>query len=236
VVEIRWFPTSWFQIRFKGKIIYIDPAYLRTYFTRYPKKIEFSRWPDPIDGLPEELEKADLILITHDHKDHAKDVTVSRLMRDDTYVVAPKRCTKKLPMKITVIHPGEEMNLEGIQVVAVDAYNTKEGCSTKKVHHKGQGVGYLVRLEGKTIYHAGDTDFIPEMRTLGDVDIALLPIGGTFTMDVQAAVEAAIAINPGVVIPMHRFKADPQAYKEEVEARSEIEVLPLGIGETYSLE
>jgi len=58
-IIIKWFPNSWFQIKTQSQMLYIDPAYLRTYFTKYPKRIEFSRWPDPIDGLPEELEKAD---------------------------------------------------------------------------------------------------------------------------------------------------------------------------------
>ena len=78
-ISIKWFPPSWFQIKTGNKIMYIDPAYLRTYFTHYPKRIEFSKWPDPIDGLPEELEKADIILLTHHHKDHCKSVTVNRL-------------------------------------------------------------------------------------------------------------------------------------------------------------
>ena len=69
-ITIKWLPPSWFQIRIGKKMIYIDPAYLRTQFTVYPKKIEFSKWPDPIDRLPEELEKGDIILFTHHHKDH----------------------------------------------------------------------------------------------------------------------------------------------------------------------
>ena len=64
-VAIKWFPPSWIQINVQNRIIYIDPAYLKTYYKNYPKRIEFSSWPDPIDGLPEELEKADLILVTH---------------------------------------------------------------------------------------------------------------------------------------------------------------------------
>jgi len=75
LINIKWFPNSWFQIKTKNQIIYIDPAYLSTYFAKYPKRIEFSKWPDPIDGLPEELEKANIILITHNHKDHCKNVT-----------------------------------------------------------------------------------------------------------------------------------------------------------------
>jgi len=98
------------------------------------------------------------------------------------------------------------------------------------------GVGYLIVMEGKTIYNAGDTDFIPEMRELGQVDVALLPIGGTFTMDIGEAVDAAIVINPKVVIPMHRFEADPQRFADEIETRSDIKVMPLDIGEIYCLE
>jgi L-ascorbate metabolism protein UlaG (beta-lactamase superfamily) len=91
-------------------------------------------------------------------------------------------------------------------------------------------------IGGKRIYDAGDTDFIPEMRELGQVDVALLPIGGRFTMDIGEAVEAAMAINPKVVIPMHRFDADPQRFSDEIEARSDIKVMPLDIGEIYCLE
>ena len=76
-IDIKWFPPAWFQIKTSNKIIYIDPAYLKKYYKNYPKKIEFSSWPKPIDGLPEKnLENADVILVTHHHKDHCKSVTV----------------------------------------------------------------------------------------------------------------------------------------------------------------
>lgn len=234
-VAIKWFPPSWFQIKSKDKTIYIDPAYLRSYYTHYPEKIEFSKWPDPIDGLPGKLAKADIILVTHNHKDHAKDVTINRLKRKDTLIVGPERCTKNLGKDIRVVKPGQEFGLKGIRVMVVDAYNTDKGISTRKVHHKGNGVGYVLSVEGKTIYHAGDTDFIPEMKKLGRVDVALLPIGGTFTMDLAEAVRAAIAIKPRVVIPMHRSQADPQEFKRKVETKSKIKVIPLQIGEAYKL-
>ena len=234
-VFIKWFPPAWFQISTKDKNIYVDPAYLRTYFTNYPKKIEFSRWPDPIDGLPEELEKADIILFTHHHKDHCKSVTLNRLKDEHTLVIAPKRCIKELGKDIRIIEPGEEAIFGDIKITPVEAYNTEKGSSTKKIHHKGFGVGYLISIESKTIYHAGDTDFIPEMRELGHIDVALLPIGGTFTMDIKEAARAAIAINPKIVIPMHRFKADPQEFKKKLEAKSDIKVVPLQTGEVYDL-
>lgn len=166
-LSIKWFPPSWVQIRTGNKIIYIDPAYLRTNFAKYPKRIEFSRWPGPIDGLPEELEKGDVILVTHHHKDHCKNVTIKRLRRADTLVISPKRCIKELGEDIKIIEPGEEIILGDIKIKVVEAYNTEQGNSTKKVHHKGHGVGYLITLEGKTIYHAGDSDYIPEMNFFG---------------------------------------------------------------------
>jgi L-ascorbate metabolism protein UlaG (beta-lactamase superfamily) len=232
-VSIKWFPPSWFQIKTENLVVYIDPAYLRSYYTHYPNKIEFSKWPHPIDGLPEKLEKADLILVTHDHKDHAKDVTVNRLRRKNTLVVGPNRCTKNLGKDIKVVEPGEQFTFQGMKIRVVAAYNTEKGNSTRKVHHKGNGVGYVLTAENKSIYHAGDTDFIPEMKKLGRVDVALLPIGGTFTMDMEEAVQAAVAIKPKVVIPMHRSKADSQEFKKKVEKRSNIKVETLQIGEVY---
>lgn len=235
-ISIIWFPPSWFQIRTKDKIIYIDPAYLKKYYTNYPKKIEFSTWPDPIDGLPErDLEKADVILITHHHKDHCKGVTVNRLKRKDTLVIAPKRCLTELGEDIEVIEVGEEQTLGNIKIKAVEAYNTEQGSSTRKQHKNGDGVGYLITINDKTIYHAGDTDFIPEMKELGKVDVAMLPIGGTFTMDIQEAIEATVAINPKVVIPMHYLKANPQEFKKKLEAKSDIKVIDLQMGEVYEL-
>ncbi len=179
-----------------------------------------------------------MILITHDHKDHCKKVTVNRLRHPDSLIVGPKGCTKELGKDIKVIEPGKEMTCGGIRIRAVEAYNTEQGSSTRKLHRKGNGVGYLLNTEGKRIYHAGDTDFIPEMRELEDVDVALIPIGGKFTMDIRDAVKAIIAINPKVAIPMHmhHLKADPYEFRTSVETKSDIKVVPLQIGEVYRLE
>jgi L-ascorbate metabolism protein UlaG (beta-lactamase superfamily) len=232
---IKWFPPSWVQIKTKDKVLNIDPAYLRTYFTHYPKRIESSKWPDPIDGLPENLEKADIILVTHHHKDHFKRVTVNRLKHAKTLILAPEHCIKELGEEMKVIAPGEKIVIGDIRIRAVKAYNTQKGSSTKKVHRKGYGVGYVVTTYGKTIYHAGDTDFILEMKDLGDIDVALLPIGGTFTMDMKEAVKAAMAIKPKIVIPMHHLKGDLQEFKRRLEAKSKIKVVLLKIGEVYWL-
>ena len=232
-VTIKWFPPSWIQIKAHDTLIYIDPAYLKTYFKNYPGSLEFSSWPDPIDGLPEALEKADLILVTHHHKDHCKRITLDRLKREDTLVVAPGRCAKELSNNFKTVKPGEKLNFNTALIEVVQAYNTELGNSTKKQHKKGDGVGYLITIAGKSIYHAGDTDFIPEMQELGRVDLALLPVGGTFTMDVAEAAAAAIAIRPGVMIPMHRFEADLQKLVNLIEKRSDIKVIPLDVGDSY---
>ena len=148
-------------------------------------------------------------------------------------MVGPGRCMKNLGMDINVVEAGERFDFKGIKIRVVEAYNTEKGNSTRKVHKKGNGVGYVLSAENKNIYHAGDTDFIPEMKKMGRVDVALLPIGGTFTMDLSEAVRAAMAIKPAAVIPMHRNKADPQDFKRKVEKKSNIKVVPLQIGEVY---
>lgn len=234
-VLLKWFPPSWLQIKTKEITIYIDLAYLRTYFTHCLKRIEFSKWPGPIDGLPEALETADVILITHHHKDHVKRVTVDRLRRLDTLIVAPQRCVKELGGEVKTITAGEEIACRHTRIRAVDSYNIQEGNSTQKVHRKGHGVGYVLTLKGKTLYHGGDTDFIPEMKALGSIDVALLPIGGTFTMDISEAIKAALTIKPRIVIPMHHLKADPQEFKRKLETKSDIKVEALQNGEVYRL-
>ncbi len=236
-ISLKWFPPSWFQIKTGNKILYIDPAYLRTNFTNYPKRIEFSKWPDTIDGLPEELEKGDIILVTHHHKDHCKGVTVTRLKKPDSLIVAPKRCVKELGKDIFVVEPGRQIDFGDIKINAVEAYNMKQGNTAKVMHKKGLGVGYVINIGDEIIYHAGDTDFIQEMKELGRVDLALLPIGGRgFTMNLEEAVRAAKAINPEVVIPMHRYETDPLEFKKKVEDKSKIKVTPLKTGEVYKFK
>ena len=98
-------------------------------------------------------------------------------------------------------------------------------------HRQNSGVGYVISAAGRRIDHAGDTDLIPEMRKLGPVDVALLPIGGTYTMDLEEAVRAARVIAPRTVIPIHHLRADPGEFKARLEAGSDIRVRVLEIGE-----
>ncbi|MBU7014905.1 MAG: MBL fold metallo-hydrolase, partial [Theionarchaea archaeon] len=219
--QLTWLGQSGFQIKTTQGILYIDVVY----YKKYEKKI---------GGL---FEKADLVLITHAHGDHCQPATVQKIKTEATVVIAPPQCVKKIKGEIESLAPGEEKIHNGITVGAVEAYNiTRFRTPGNPWHPKGYGVGYLVTVAGKTIYHAGDTDFIPEMRNLGKVDVALLPTGDRYTMDNFEAAQAARAINPGVVLSMHRWDTDPEIFREQVEATSDITVAILQEGESYGLD
>jgi L-ascorbate metabolism protein UlaG (beta-lactamase superfamily) len=210
-VSVKWLAHACFQIRAGGKTIYVD-----------------------LEQYSEASEKADLILVTHSHTDHCDPAKVQKVRTKDTVVIAPADCVSKIGGDVKTLKPGEELVVNGIKVKAVDAYNFKRFRTPgNPFHPRGLGVGYLITAEGKTIYHAGDTDFIPEMRQLGHVDVALLPSGGTYTMDNPEAAEAAIAINPKVAIPMHRWDTNPDELKKKVEATSNAKVLVLQENEEY---
>lgn len=226
---IRWFPPSWLLITYDSKVIYIDPAWIQKNFNTHQKKIIFSHYPKPIDGLPEpEMPKADYILLTHHHQDHIKTATLKRLTTNKTVIYAPAKCAELIKRKFIEVRAGSTFKLDNISVQVVDAYNTPEGHSTRKQHHKGECVGYLLTINGKTIYHAGDTDVIPEMKKFGRVGIAFLPIGGTFTMDASEAVKAAQIIKPNVVVPMHYLNTKPEMFEKAMCSKGNVKVLKIG--------
>ncbi len=187
-----------------------------------------------MDGLPEaDLPRADYILFTHHHQDHIKTATLKRLATDKTVIYAPAKCAELIGRKFIEVNAGNTLKLGDISVKIVDAYNTPEGNSTRKQHHKGECVGYLLTIDGKVIYHAGDTDVIPEMQDFGLVDIAFLPIGGTFIMSAAEAVRAAQIIKPKIVVPMHYLKAKPEMFEKAMRGKGRVKIL--GIGETIDV-
>jgi L-ascorbate metabolism protein UlaG (beta-lactamase superfamily) len=212
-VLIKWLAHANFQIKANGKIIYVD-----------------------LEKYGEATEKADLMLVTHSHTDHCDQDKIKNVRKKDTVIIAPEDCVSMIGGSIKTLKLGEETSVSNIRVRAVEAYNYRRFRSPGNPYHpRGFGVGYLIMVEGKTIYHAGDTDFIPEMRQLGPVDVALLPSGGTYTMDNAEAAEAAIAINPKIVVPMHRWDTNPEEFKKKVEANSNIKVMVLQEGEEFQL-
>jgi L-ascorbate metabolism protein UlaG (beta-lactamase superfamily) len=136
-------------------------------------------------------------------------------------------CVKKVGGAVRKRKPGERAIIGDIAVTA-EAYNLKHFKSPGNPWHpKGFGFGYLITAEGKTIYHAGDTDFIPEMKQLRKVDVALLPTGDTYTMDNIDAAEASLAIEPKIAVPMHTQRKDIGDLKEKVETNSKTRLVVL---------
>jgi len=176
VQNIHWLGQSSFRIEDAGKQIYIDP------------------W-----RLPSGLPKADYIFITHDHHDHFSPDDIAKIQKKETVFIAPEDVAGELTGSVKAVAPNQTLEVDSLKVVTVPAYNL-----TKQFHPKGNNwVGYIITLSnGVKIYHAGDSDFISEMKSI-KADVVLLPCGGTYTMDAKDAAEAANAIQPKILIPMH---------------------------------
>ncbi len=210
---LKWLGHASFLIKTHGKNIYIDP-YVGDY-----------------------SEKADVVLITHGHFDHCDPEKLQMIRDPDTVVLTSEHCAEGIPEgNVVTMAPGDSEDIDGVTVHAVEAYNAKRFRSPGVPYHpEGTQVGFIVESEGKRVYHAGDSDYLPSMRELGDITLALLPIMGRATMDVDEAVEAAIGIEPEMVTPMHWRDSDPMEFKRKVEARSGLKVVVMKEGEELTL-
>jgi L-ascorbate metabolism protein UlaG (beta-lactamase superfamily) len=168
---------------------------------------------------------ADMILITHEHYDHCSPEDVKKIQGPNTVIVTTKDCAKKLSGNIRAIKVGDTINVDGITIEAVPAYNTN-----KQFHTRDKGwVGYIFTVNGQRIYIAGDTDHIPEMKNYR-VDIAFLPVSGTYVMTADEAVQAALDINPKIAVPMHYGaivgdKNDAEKFAEKLKGKIEVVIL-----------
>ncbi|MEN8250359.1 MAG: MBL fold metallo-hydrolase [Bacteroidota bacterium] len=184
VNKAHFFPSS-FQIMTGDKVIYIDPVEVDT------------------------SEKADYIFLTHSHPDHFSLKDIQKTTKPETIIVCSKGVAKKLKgieNSIQVIKPGDNLDLDGISCEATAAYNTKSILLWIKAHPKSkENVGFVLTLDnGLRIYHAGDTDYIPEMKHLKNIQVALIPIGGdNLTMNEDDAAQMVNEIMPEKVVPMH---------------------------------
>ena len=178
--NLHWLGHDAFRIDGDGVVIYLDPFMIK------------------------EGPKADLILITHDHPDHCSPADVAKIQKPETVIVTVAQAAAKLKGQIKTVKPGDELTIQGISIKSIPAYNVNKFRSPGVPFHPRESgyVGFIITVKGQRIYHAGDTDFIPEMKGIG-ADIALLPVSGIYVMTAEEAVEAATAIKPKLAIPMH---------------------------------
>jgi len=175
--KIEWLGHDSFRLRGE-KIIYIDP------------------WK--IETTPRD---ADVVLITHDHFDHFVVEDIDRVRNANTIVVGPEQLRGKLDGNVLIVQRGDTIAAHGTPIQVTPAYNLHPDRQNFHPNQYG-GVGYIVTLNGKRIYHTGDTDPIPEMKELR-CDILLVPVSGTYVCTAAEAVEVAQMVKPALAIPMH---------------------------------
>jgi len=187
-IELKWLGHAGFLIK-NSRAIYIDPYMIKDIYNS---------------------EKADIILITHSHYDHCSIADMKKIVKEGTIIIMPADCQSKItkfnvPISMKIMEPGQELDIGNVKISGLPAYNTD-----KHFHPKDENwLGYLIKMNNIFVYHAGDTDVIPEMQKLtgcckeGNQLIALLPVGGRFTMTAEEAADAASKIRPTLAIPIH---------------------------------
>lgn len=201
IENIHWLGHDSFKIAGE-KIIYTDPFRLKKH------------------------DKADIILITHEHYDHCSPEDVAKIQTDNTVIIVPPDCAKKLKGTIKTVKPGDKLTVAGIEIEAVPSYNTNKQFHTKDK----KWVGYIFTMNGLRLYLAGDTDYIPEMKTFKNIDIAFLPVSGTYVMTADEAVKAALDIQPKIAIPMHYGaivgeRTDAERFADSLKGKIDVKIL-----------
>ena len=191
------------MMAFGGKTIHVDPFGQVADYTQLPK--------------------ADLVLITHEHFDHLDQDALASVRTDETTIVLTEICAKQVQGGI-VMRNGDTQTVDGIPIEAVPAYNVAhKRPDGQPFHPKGAGNGYVITFGDKRVYVAGDTEDIPEMKELQDIDLAFLPMNLPYTMTPEMVANAAKAFQPKVVYPYHFGSTDTQELVELLQGH-EIEV------------
>jgi len=184
-IQIEWLGHASIFIKANNKTIYIDPY-----------------------DIGNIKDKADIIIITHNHYDHCSVADIKKIIKKETIAVIPADCQSSInkssiEIYTKILEPKSSLSIDGVRILAVPAYNINKPFHPKEEYWNG----YVLDINGTRIYHSGDTDLIPEMKNLsGKIDIAFLAIGGTYTMNSNEASEAASIIKPKLAIPIHYGK------------------------------
>lgn len=211
-IKISLFKHASLSISYDGEEIYIDPV------TKVgDTQIDYTSMP-----------KADYILITHEHWDHLDPVAIQELSKPSTQIILNATSEKQIG-KGTIMGNNETMELnDGITLESVAAYNTTPG--REKFHPKGNGNGYILSIDGVRIYIAGDTEDIPEMANIKNIDLAFLPVNQPYTMTVDQAEHAALMIHPKILIPYHYSDTPIEELKEKLDKDNsgiDVEIYPM---------
>ena len=207
-IDITLFKHASLAIEYQGLEIYVDPV------TKVgDTQIDYTNMP-----------KADYILVTHEHWDHLSPEAIAELSKPGTKIILNATSEHQLGKGI-IMGNNQEMNLaDGIKLESVPAYNTTPG--REKFHPKGNGNGYILNIDGTRIYIAGDTEDIPEMADIKNIDLAFLPVNQPYTMTIDQAEKAAFTIRPKILIPYHYSDTPIEQLKERLDKdNSGIQVL-----------
>jgi L-ascorbate metabolism protein UlaG (beta-lactamase superfamily) len=178
---------------------------------------------DPVDDAKnfEEYPAPDIILITDIHGDHLDPEVVSTVKQDETVIIAPKAVIEQLGYG-QILNNGESITVDSLNIEAIPMYNLTE--ERLKYHPKGRGNGYVITADEKRIYVSGDTEDIPEMRHLENIEYAFVCMNLPYTMTVEQAASAVLEMKPKVALPYHFRGSDVEKFKELVSKDKDIEV------------
>ncbi|MCL2877825.1 MAG: MBL fold metallo-hydrolase [Acidobacteria bacterium] len=197
-VRIAFIGHGTLMITYAGKVIHVDPVSMYADYATMPK--------------------ADLILVTHEHGDHLDSKAIQAVTTSRTTLITNQASAKNLS-NASVMKNGETRTVDGITIEAVPAYNPE-----KQFHPKGNGNGYVLTLGGKRVFVAGDTEDVPEIKELKNIDIAFLPMNLPFTMTPEQVADTAKAMRPKIIYPYHFGETDTNALVRLMSGEKDIEV------------
>ena len=203
-LQITFIGHGTLMFSFGGKVIHVDPV---------SREADYGK-----------MEKADLILITHEHGDHLDPQAIELVRTEKTSIVLTEVCASKISGGV-VMKNGEVRNVQGLRIEAVPAYNLVHMSSPGvPFHPKGVGNGYIIAFGNKRVYVAGDTENIPEMKKLKNISVAFLPMNLPYTMTPEMVADAARAFKPAILYPYHYGETDTSRLVELLKGVDEVEV------------